>query len=442
MNNFEKYIREKLLGQETALDTEDLWAAIERKRRRRRLLLWWQFGGAGVFLAAISIAVFFHVKNANNQSITLENKSQLSEKSSTDFQNKEVFSNVKSEVKLDKTSFSSVENQKNTVLNSVEKKAIVNKKETKTSNTFYKNTTIQNADNTYFVNENKPFDVKINETETNTIIEKAIEKQEVMKNEKDMKNTFLVLPTIEKIALLEIVSEEKEKTLFFQKAITKPQVKMPYEMFFAVGGGFVKRTPTAQNKEIFGSTKAIEFWSASATIQRALPKQYFVSLGFQANRIINRLDWQGALVGNVKYPDSLRFIAVNSAGNAYIAKGDYKVIRTTERNVRQYQYLDNYNLTLGAGKQWSNRLFRYQIGADFSLGLNKIKGSNLDENGLLQSIENQKFITSSSVFGQVNIPLRNFNMLWLKANYWQSLTAIDDAKYKSVFFQMGFSKHF
>ena len=441
MNNFEKYIREKLLGQETALNTEDLWAAIEQKRRRRRLLLWWQFGGAGVFLTAISIAVFFHVKNAGNQFIISENKSQLSEKSSANFQNKKDFLALKSEIKLDKTSFSSVENQANTVLNTVEKKAIVNTKETKPNNTFYKNTTIQNADNVYFTTENKPFDVKINETETNTISEKAIEKQEVMKNEKDMKNTFLVLPEIEKIAFSELVSEQ-EKILFFQKAITKPKVKMPYEMFFAIGGGFVKRTPTAQNKEIFGNTKAIEFWSASATIQRTLPKQYFVSLDFQANRIINRLDWQGALVGNVKYPDSLRFIAVNSAGNAYIAKGDYKVIRTTERNVRQYQYLDNYNLTLGAGKQWSNRLFRYQIGADFSLGLNKVKGSNLDENGLLQSIENQKFITSSSVFGQVNIPLRNLNTLWLKANYWQSLTAIDDAKYKSVFFQMGFSKHF
>ena len=441
MNNFEKYIREKLLGQETALNTEDLWAAIERKRRRRRLLLWWQFGGAGVFLTAISIAVFFHVKNAGNQHIVSENKNQLNEKSSANFQNKKDFLALKSEVKLDKMSFSSVENQANTVLNSIEKKAIVNKKETKPNNTFYKNATIQNADNVYFTNENKDFDVKINETETNIISKKVIEKQEVMKDEKDMKNTFLVLPTIEKIAFSEIVSEQ-EKTLFFQKAITKSNVKMPYEMFFAVGGGFVKRTTTAQNKETFGSTKAIEFWSASATVQRTLPKQYFVSLGLQANRIINRLDWQGALVSNVKYPDSLRFIAVNSAGNAYIAKGDYKVIRTTERNVRQYQYLDNYNLTLGAGKQWSNRLFRYQIGADFSLGLNKVKGSNLDENGFLQSIENQKFITSLSVFGQVNIPLRNFNTLWLKANYWQSLTAIDDAKYKSIFFQMGFSRHF
>ena len=445
MNKFEIYIREKLLRQETALDTEDLWAAIEQKRRRRRLLLWLQFG-VGLSLPMLCIGAFFHFKSTDNQGFNVndaeqttattiqvaadKNTSVLGIKQEANLtQNIEATRDVKTKfdvINQDKKAFVFNKYSKDEKQKAFENKSFVNELNINNKAQYHDNQGVANESNT-------PIEqLSMLEKPAQPELETKMDTQKIVQLLSPLTNTF-------DIQLLPVLGN---KDISFKKISIIPKATKHYELFFVIGGGVPNRAINPQKKEIFGTTKAIEYWSASVSAQRTLKHHFFVTAGFQANRIINRLDWQGALVSNIKYPDSLRFIALNPQGLAYIAKGDYDIIRTTQRNVRQYQYLDNYNLSLGVGKEWNKKSFRLQLGADLLLGINKVKGTVLNQQGTLQDIGYQRFIASSNMYAQCNIPFRNLNMLWVRANYWQSLTYLDNAKYNSLSFQLGCSKQF
>lgn len=205
----------------------------------------------------------------------------------------------------------------------------------------------------------------------------------------------------------------------------------------------LEKNPDAKQ---IGDVKGFMAWNGNISFRHHFDNQFFVETGVQFNQMINTLSYEKTSQTTLFYPDSLKRIAINNAtGQAYIAKDTFKVFRTINRKVFDYQRFTNVNLLFGGGKTWTKNRFKYQLGVNIAfLIYQKNKGIYLDENSISKNIsafQNNNF--AWNIYSQLNYQMSKSNQIFAKIGYWQYLKPIEnETKYGIPNLSFGYVRRF
>ncbi len=478
MKYFEKYLRKKVINAETPLNTLDLWQAIEqkRKKRRRALFFYWTFGVVmGITLLGLGV-MSWQKSNVSSDNITfytdknqMQNASQKQVTAQTEI-NREIV--AKSDIR---TSVNTTSNFEATTTVTSPKGSNQAQKAVK-SNTFTRNSDVRKGQNSnqsefesqakniasaYLIaNEIKAENANVNIENAINILPNENEKtiENITKNTGQIKTQktdnqifaiekidFLPFLTAKEIVFETVKNNAPEKVAFQLK---QPAKKLNHEISLAFGAGLANRNAvkTSDTDKNIGDIKNVMVWASDLKYNHFLKKNHYVSLGLQANQFVNLLTYDNTKKELILQPDSLKRLAFNpTTGKVYIASDTLRITKEIGRQVLQYQYFSNLNLTFGIGKIWSKNRFRYQLGADFGLCILQKQNANyLDKNLVLQPFTASRKVQSNvQIYTQVAYQCNRNTSVFSQIAYTQSFASLDGlAKYNTLFLKFGIGRRF
>ncbi len=478
MKYFEKYLRKKVINAETPLNTLDLWQAIEqkRKKRRRALFFYWTFGAVmGIALLGLGVMswqksnvssdnITFYtdknqVQNASQKQVTAQTEmnretiakatvatsvsTAINNESNTTITNEAPLNQAQKAVKSDafakKSSVAKVLNSNQSELekqakNSTPTFLVTNEISAKKENIYTENAIniLPNKDEKTIENITKNTVQPKTQTTDNQIFN--IEKID-----------FLPFLTAKEIVFETVKNNAPERVAVQLK---QPVKKLNHEISLAFGAGFANRNAlkTSDTDKNIGDINNVIVWASDLKYNHFLKKNHYISLGLQANQFVNLLTYNNTKKEVILEPDSLKRLAFNkTTGKVYIASDTLRITKEIDRQVLQYQYFSNLNLTFGIGKIWSKNRFRYQLGADFGLCiLQKQKANYLDKNLTLQPfLTSQKVQSNVQIYTQIAYQFNRNTSIFSQIAYNQSFASLDGlAKYNTLFLKLGIGRRF